>query len=400
MRAADVPGRPAAALAAGDPRWHQAAILGSLWAAAEIVLGSFLHNLGVPLSGHIMTAIGVMLLVAGHRRWGQRGLIWRAGLIAAAMKSASPSAVLLGPMLAIAIEGFAMELATRLLPRRLAGYMLGGALAMSWTLTHRLLSWLLAYGGNLVTVYERLVAFAERQLGPVPLGAWGPIAALAAVNLAAGCAAAAAGWSIAAAPPLEQDEPAPAPSARPGGAPRPPARAPSLPALAAVLVALPLGMFALGRVPLAAAAAIVLGVALAAWARYPGALRRLRRPSFWLGLAILTVLAGALFLAERAPGQAPLAGFQIGLTMSLRAVFIALGFAAVGAELANPRIRDWMASRGAAAYLAALETAFAALPEAIAALPPARVLLRQPRRAIGSLLPHLERRLGDARRPG
>jgi len=381
--------------APSDLRWREAAVLGSLWAASEIVLGSFLHNLKVPLRGHIMTAIGVILLVAGHRRWPQRGLIWRAGLIAAAMKSASPSAVLLGPMMAIAIEGFAMELATRVFPRRLVGYMLGGALAMSWTMTHRLLSWLLTYGGNLVTVYEQLVAFAERQVGQVPLGAWGPIVALAAVNVAAGCAAALGGWSVAAAPSLPAGEPTPAP--RRGGHGAATGAAPSLLALAAVVAALPLGMLVLGTLPLAGAAGVVAAAVLVAWLRYPAALRRLRRPSFWIGLALLTVLAGLVFLAEGAPDGPPWAGFVIGGAMSLRAVFIALCFAALGAELANPRIREWMGRRGAAPFLAALETAFAALPETIAALPPARVLLRHPRRAVGSLLPHLERWLTQAR---
>ena len=391
------PGAPAPFGAAGDLRWREAAVLGSLWAASEIVLGSFLHNLKVPLRGHIMTAIGVILLVAGHRRWPQRGLIWRAGLIAAAMKSASPSAVLLGPMMAIAIEGFAMELATRLFPRRLVGYLIGGALAMSWTMTHRLLAWLMTYGGNLVTVYEQLVAFAERQLGHVPLGAWGPIVALAAVNVAAGFAAALAGWSVAAAPPLAATEPAAESTPRHGGTATPTGRAPSLPALAAVVAALPLGMLVLGRLPLAGAAGVVAAAALTAWVRYPSALRRLRRPSFWIGLGLLTVLAGVVFVAEGTAEGPPWTGFLIGVAMSLRAVFIALCFAALGTELTNPRIRDWMARRGAAPFLAALETAFAALPETIAALPPARILLRHPRRAVGSLLPHLERWLAQAR---
>jgi hypothetical protein len=396
MRAADLaPGDPAP-LAAGDPRWREAAVLGSLWAAAEIVLGSFLHNLKVPLRGHIMTAIGVMLLVAGHRRWPQRGLIWRAGLIAAAMKSASPSAVLLGPMLAIAIEGFAMELATRLAPRRLLGYLVGGALAMSWTMTHRLLAWLMTYGGNLVTVYTQLVAWAERQVGQVPLGAWGPIVALAVVNVLAGFAAAAAGWSVAAAPPLPEREPAPALPVR-RGAPARSGPAPSTVALAAVLAALPAGMVALGKLPLWAAACVVAAAALIARLRYPSALRRLGRAGFWLGLALLTALAGAVFLLERSPGEPAWAGLAIGAEMSLRAVYVALCFAALGFELTNPAIRAWMARRGAAPFLAALETAFAALPEAIAALPPARDLLRRPRRSIGSLLPHLERRLALVR---
>ena len=403
LRTQEVAGPPRAetaaaggAAAAPDPRWREAAVLGSLWAASEIVLGSFLHNLNVPLRGHIMTAIGVILLVAGHRRWPQRGLIWRAGLIAAAMKSASPSAVLLGPMLAIAMEGFAMELATRLFPRRLVGYLIGGALAMSWTMTHRLLSWLLTYGGNLVTVYEQLVAFAERQLGHVPLGAWGPIVALAAVNVAAGLAAAFAGWTVAATPPLPAAEVA-APAPRRGGTATATGPQPSALALAAVIVALPLGMLVLGRLPLAGAAGVVAAAVLAARVRYPAALRRLQRPSFWIGLALLTVLAGVVFVAEGAADGPPWTGFLIGGAMSLRAVFIALCFAALGTELTNPRIREWMARRGAAPFLAALETAFAALPETIAALPPARVLLRHPRRAVGSLLPHLERWLGQAR---
>jgi hypothetical protein len=391
------PGAPAPSTGTSDLRWREAAVLGSLWAASEIVLGSFLHNLKVPLRGHIMTAIGVILLVAGHRRWPQRGLIWRAGLIAAAMKSVSPSAVLLGPMLAIAIEGLAMELAIRLFPRRLVGYMIGGALAMSWTMTHRLLAWLMTYGGNLVTVYEQLVAFAERQLGHVPLGAWGPIVALAAVNVAAGFAAALAGWSVAAAPPLAATEPASAAAGRRHRTAGSAGPTPSLQALAAVVAALPLGMLVLGRLALAGAAGVVAAAAFIAWLRYPSVLRRLRRPSFWIGLAILTVLAGVAFLAGGAAHGPPWTGFQIGAAMSLRAVFIALCFAALGTELANPRIRDWMARRGAAPFLAALETAFAALPEAIAALPPARVLLRQPRRAVGSLLPHLERWLTQAR---
>jgi hypothetical protein len=177
--------------------------------------------------------------------------------------------------------------------------------------------------------------------------------------------------------------------------------APSLLALAFVVVALPAGMFALGKVPLAGSAAVVAVAALVARLRYPDALRRLRRMSFWIGLALLTVLAGLVFLAEGATGQPPWTGLLIGLAMSLRAVFIALCFAVLGIELTNPKIREWMARRGAAPFLAALETAFAALPETIAALPPARVLLRYPRRAVGSLLPHLERWLAQARsQPG
>jgi len=182
-------GRPEAL----SPLWQRAAVLGSLWAASEIVLGSFLHNLRVPFAGHFLTAIAVAVLVAGHRTWPQKGLLVRAGLIAAVMKSTSPSAVLFGPMVAIAMEGVAMEAGVRLLGGRLPGYALGGALAMSWTLAHKVGSLLMTYGTGVVPLYGEVVTWAERQVGPIPLGAWGPLAALAALNFAAGAAAAAAG---------------------------------------------------------------------------------------------------------------------------------------------------------------------------------------------------------------
>jgi hypothetical protein len=101
-------GRPSeeGGTAALSPLWQRAAVLGSLWAASEIALGSFLHNLRVPFAGHALTAIAVAVLVAGHRTWPQEGLLVRAGLIAAVMKSTSPSAVLFGPMVAIVMEGW------------------------------------------------------------------------------------------------------------------------------------------------------------------------------------------------------------------------------------------------------------------------------------------------------
>ena len=214
---------------------------------------------------------------------------------------------------------------------------------------------------------------------------------------AAGCPGAAGGLSFGGGPPLPTGEPIPVVTPDPSHTTRRPRAASSLLALAAVVVALPAGMLALGTLPLPGAAAVVAATALVARWRYPAALRRLRRMSFWIGLALLTVLAGLVFMLEGTAGQPPWTGFLIGLAMSLRAVFIALCFAVLGTELTNPKIREWMARRGAAPFLAALETAFAALPEAIAALPPARILLRHPRRAVGSLLPHLERWLVQAR---
>jgi len=74
------------------------------------VLGSFLHNLKVPFSGNILTAIGIIILISVSYIWKEKGLFWRAGLICAIMKTMSPSAVIFGPMIAIFSEAMLLEI--------------------------------------------------------------------------------------------------------------------------------------------------------------------------------------------------------------------------------------------------------------------------------------------------
>lgn len=120
-----------------NERWIKASIVGTIWAASEIVLGSFLHNLRVPFSGNILTVIGIVILISISYTWTDQGLFWRAGLICALMKTVSPSAVIFGPMIAIFTEAFLLELSIRILGRTLAGYAIGSMLAMSWVLVRK-----------------------------------------------------------------------------------------------------------------------------------------------------------------------------------------------------------------------------------------------------------------------
>lgn len=376
--------------------WRRAAVLGSLWAASEILLGSFLHNLRVPLRGHILTAIAIAILAGGHRVWRQRGVVWRAGVIAAAMKSVSPSAVLLGPMVAITMEGVAFEVGLGLARGRAAGVALGGALAMSWTFAHQVISLLVTYGLNLVEVYTRLVQLAEGQLGRLPLGAWGPVAALATLNVIVGAVAAAAGWRAAArrdieSPPLDAEASAVLPVPRP----RTPIT-PHLAAFAALAVALPGGLLALARLPLPAAAAVVTGILALAALRWGPALKHLLRPHFWLAILLLTAVTAVAFQVGSAGLAAALDGLRVALLMTLRAILVTACFAAAGVELVNPRLQRWMVRAGAAPLLAAGETAFGTLPAVIAAMPPARMMLRHPLRSVGGLVQRLDGWLGAA----
>jgi nucleoside-triphosphatase THEP1 len=134
------------------------------------VLGSFLHNLRVPLRGHLMTAISAALLAAAHRRRPEPGALWRAGLVCAALKSVSPSAVLLGPMVAITAEGFLMAAGVALLPGA-AGRALGGGLAMAWIPAHLAGRALLLYGLDAARLFEAAWGKASAPLG-LTLGPW------------------------------------------------------------------------------------------------------------------------------------------------------------------------------------------------------------------------------------
>src|SRR5512138_3263479 len=122
-------------------KWIKASIIGTIWAASEIVLGSFLHNLRIPFSGNVLTAIGIIIMISMSYTWTEKGLFWRAGLICAIMKTMSPSAVIFGPMIAIFTESLLLEGSTRLLGRNIAGFAIGSMLAMSWNLFQKIFSY-------------------------------------------------------------------------------------------------------------------------------------------------------------------------------------------------------------------------------------------------------------------
>jgi len=396
------------AKAAGDRRiWQRAAVLGSLWASVEIVVGSFLHNLNVPFAGSVLAAFGVAVMTAGHRASPQRGLIWRAALVCALMKSVSPSAVILGPMVGIVTEGLLLQAAVALLGANPAGYVVGGALAVSWSFAQKILSALIAFGPDVVRLYVEAYHYASRSLGVSRFGPFDLVVLLLVVECALGVAAAVAGMRLGR---LAAAAGAVVPESQPSGVPlgqvamdsrqaRGRAAASvqagraisaeikwSIPKLVAFSAGLVGGMILLGALELAFGAAFVAAYAVVVFRTYPRAVTRLKRPGFWIQVAGVVLLAGLLLGGARGGTAGLIQGLNAGAEMVLRATLVVLGFTAVSVELRNPLILAWLERRRFRGLSDALGVAFAALPAFTAALADQRSFWRRPLAGLANLV--------------
>ena len=148
----------------GSDLWLKAAVVGGLWASLEIIVGSFLHNARLPMAGSTLAFFGTILLIGFYQLWPQRGLIIRAGLITAIMKSVSPSAIILGPMMGIMLEAIMIELALLIAGRNIVGYLLAGILSVSSALFYKIFSMLIFYGYDLIQVYLNIINYGLKQL--------------------------------------------------------------------------------------------------------------------------------------------------------------------------------------------------------------------------------------------
>ena len=352
--------------------WRKAAVLGSLWAASEIVLGSFLHNAHLPFSGEFLTAIGIAILVAGHKLWPERGLLWRAGLVCAAMKSVSPSAVILGPMLAISAEGLLAEAGVRLLGANSAGYALAGGLAMCGTLAYKFLRLFMVYGPDTIKVYLRGVEWLN-NMWLSEVNVWAPFFAILFIYFCFGIFASLAGIAASRAKAPAVVFPGADPKIKKIAGDGHPERLYSAAWLAMHIVFVAAVMAGGRGIPVWTLTCLAGVYAYICQRFYPRAGALLRRAGLWAGILAASLVAGVIL------GNA-VAGFY----MALRAFILTLGFAAIGEELLNPRIRRLLERAAGREFFETLECAFNSLPGIIAALPAGRDFLRRPLAALGA----------------
>lgn len=352
-----------------DEIWLKAGVVGSLWASVEIVLGSFLHNLRVPFAGTFLAMISVALMVAFHQYWKVRGLFWRAGLVCALMKSISPTAFLLGPMVGIFSEALLLEIFTRLLGANLLGYMAGGALAVAGNLVQKIITLLIRYGFDFVIVFVNFYEFAIQQIGFSEILPWQMLTLIFGVYFLLGMTASAVGWCFARNAlsklrsgrdntfvnlyPLMTFMQATADQEH------------SVKLLFFHAFTLVFCFIAINSLPFGFASALIAVYVVFCFFQYRRSMSHLRKPMLWVQLFFITALATIFYNGYQKGNPFDMEGLIAGAKMNVRALLVIAGFAAVSVELRNPVVRSVLMKRGLKQLYLTLGISFSVLPAVI-----------------------------------
>ncbi len=142
------------------------AVFGTLWGIVEMSLGTVLKSLNVPLSGTVLSAIGLTVALVGRVFVPGRGSTLFIGVIATLLKLFSLGGVILGPMIGILSEALIAELALSALGRpRRSSFLVAGSLGVLWCLLQPFVTGPLLFGRTLYTVWLDLLDLGGRVFG-------------------------------------------------------------------------------------------------------------------------------------------------------------------------------------------------------------------------------------------
>jgi len=298
--------------------------------------------------------------------WPEKGLVWRAGLVCALMKSISPSAVILGPMIGIFTEALLLDLTIRFGGNWLFSYALGGALAMFSTLLHKVISLLIYYGFNLIQIYENIYSFALRQLRLPESSPWNLLLILLFIYMIAGVISSLIGYMIGRkSRQIEVPRPLNIQINNPGKElfTLPAKQNFSLLLFFIHLLSVLVGMFLLNRMNFFIALGFVVVYSCFTLIYYKTLIHRFRKPFFWIQIFLMVIVAGLFWENLSSSDTAfSIAGIWIGIEMCLRAILIFVVFSSISIEIRNPVIKAFLIKKGFRKIYLSVSMAFAALP--------------------------------------
>ncbi|MCB0692024.1 MAG: hypothetical protein KDC16_10300 [Saprospiraceae bacterium] len=374
--------------------WLKAAIIGTLWASSEIVLGSFLHNLKLPFASNLLTSIGIIIMIASYKFWKDDGLIWRSGVICALLKTISPSAVIFGPMIAIFMQSALMNTSIFLLRGTNIGYYLGAILAMSWNLVHKLINLVILFGNNGIDIYKNLIFFVNKQLSfPIENELW-PIFILLIGYTLVGILSAYLGIGVGN---KLIKEPFSTQKFKNNSfklsLPKKIDYKYSLVFLCVDVLLLIINLLIIGSKDFPYWFLIPV-LTLIFWTkRYQTIVKRVGNIKFWVGFILITMLS--MYVFGYLKSMNTLDALMIGIEMNVRAIVVVFGFGVLGIELYNPKIRHYLSNTYFNQVPMAMELSLETLPMMISNFPTAKYFIKNPLDTIYYMLSSANVRLNE-----
>jgi len=374
--------------------WLKATVIGSLWASVEVIMGSFFHNLQLPFAGTLLAVFTVVFIVAVLQLWNQTGLIWRAGLICALMKSISPSAIILGPMTGIFFEAALLEIFIYILGKNIFGYTVAGVMAVLSALLHKLLTLLIIYGWDSVKILANLYRYAMKHLHAENINPVDALIVLTSIYSFFGIFAAVTGYIIG--QKAKQQKQTTTINEKIDfleadsffGFNKHQKFSVLLLWLNITLVII--GMIIINYYGLIYGSMFAFVYIIFNSIRYKNAFRQFKRPFLWLQLLILTILASLFYVKPEDSSLFNLEGLFIGLNMSIRAIIVILGFSSISVELRNPIVKTVLYKRGFSQLYNSLGLAFSALPSIISKVSKPKQIFRKPFKTIIEILLYMD----------
>ncbi len=361
--------------------WLKAAIVGSIWASFEIVFGSFLHNIKFPMSGTILTIIAISIMITFSLKWQEKGIILKAGIIAALMKSISPSAVLIGPMTGIFLEALIVEIVIQILGRNFFSYIFASILAVYSVLIHKIISLLIFYGFDIVRISKNLYYFIIKQLHIANLSFFQALLIISLLYVIAGIFAAITGIFIAKKSnkisseydehfnlnfnsnffEIDKNQKF------------------NLILLLSNFIVIVSVFFIINKFNLIFSSIIAIFYIIFVGFRYKNSLRHLKKIGFWLQILLILIISTIFYNATNPKISIfDTEGLKAGCIMILRMFILVAGFSAISYEMRNPIVKIILFRRGMGNLYMSLGVAFSVLPVAIEHNTNPRKLLKNP----------------------
>jgi hypothetical protein len=145
--------------------WTYAALFGTLWGAIEATLGTALYLSKLPLRGTIIGLAGLLCLVCLRRLQPRPGVCLLAGLVAVFLKIFTLGGLYPGPIIGIAVQALALEVALTGSGGRAIGAAIGGFIALATNPLQMVATMWVVTGTEAVRSYIRLLQESAASVG-------------------------------------------------------------------------------------------------------------------------------------------------------------------------------------------------------------------------------------------